>query len=257
MSIEIDSSFGLIEAFGVVDGDVVSLVGAGGKTTILYGIASELRRHNKSVITTTTTNMQTPRYATTMPPLVYAADEDDWLQTVRARVDRYGSAAVVGAQEREDKLKGLQPEQISLLRDLADCIVLEADGARGRSLKAPASYEPVIPEVTTLTVVVAGIDALGMPLDENIVHRLEKVCEITRAQPGTPITEEMFATALVIGYLDRIPNRSRSVFFLNKVDDAQLSLAESLGRALIASGASTVVFGEARSPHDCFYRMVS
>jgi hypothetical protein len=67
----------------------------------------------------------------------------------------------------------------------------------------------------------------------------------------------MFSTALVIGYLDRIPTGSRSIFFLNKVDDAQLRLAESLGRALIASGASTVVFGEARNPHDCFYRMVS
>ncbi len=255
MDVEIDSSFGLTEALKVVEGDVVSLVGAGGKTTTLYGIASELRRHGKTVITTTTTNMQTPRYATTMPPLVYAADEDDWLETVRVRVRRYGSATVVGAREREDKLRGLEPDKIALLRELADCVLLEADGARGRSLKAPASYEPVIPDVTTLTIVLVGIDALGLPLDENIVHRLEEVRKITGAQTGTPITEELIAKTLVKGYLDKIPRRSGRTFFINKVDDSQLRPAESIGRALIAIGASEVVFGQARNPHGCFYRM--
>jgi len=255
MDVKIDSSFGLVEALKVVEGDVVSLVGAGGKTTTLYGIASELRRHGKSVITTTTTNMQMPRYATTMPPLVYAADEDDWLETVRIRVGRYGSATVVGAREREDKIRGLAPEQIVLLRELADCVVLEADGARGRSLKAPASHEPVIPEVTTLTIVLAGIDALGLPLDENIVHRLDEVSEITGAQTGTPITEELIAKTLVTGYLDKIPHASGRTFFINKVDDSQTEPAESIGRALISMGASEVVFGQARTPHGCFYRM--
>lgn len=255
MDVHIDSRFGLTEALEIGKGDVVSLVGAGGKTTALYGIAGELRRRGQTVITTTTTNLQTPRYPTTMPPLVCAADEHDWLATVRARVGRYGSATVVGTRQREDKLRGVEPGQIELLRDLADCVILEADGARGCSIKAPASHEPVIPDVTTLVVILAGMDALGMPLEEPIVHRLEIVSRLTGAAPGAPVTEEIIAQTLMRGYRDRIPDGSRFCYFLNKVDDSLLNPAETVGRLLVAGGAPEVIFGQARQPHDCFYRM--
>jgi probable selenium-dependent hydroxylase accessory protein YqeC len=191
-----------------------------------------------------------------MPPLVYAAEEKDWLRTVRSRVGRYGSATVVGVREREDKLRGLEPERIRPLRDLADCVVIEADGARGRSLKAPAPHEPVIPDVTSLTVVLVGLDVLGMPLEERVVHRLDELVEITRAVPGAPITEELIATCLTKGYLPKIPRQSGRVFFLNKVDDSRLKPAETVGRLLIASGAPEVVFGQASRPNECFYRMI-
>jgi probable selenium-dependent hydroxylase accessory protein YqeC len=255
--IQIDSGFGLTDTLRISKGDVVSIVGAGGKTTILYGIVSELRHHGMTVITTTTTNMQTPRHTTTMPPLVYAEEEEDWMATVRKRVDQYGSATVVGVQEREDKLRGLRPEQIGSLRGLADCVLLEADGARGRSFKAPSSYEPVIPDVTTLTIVMVGLDVLGMPLEDSIVHRLEQVSVLTGATPGSPISEEVVAQALTMGYLDRVPEQSRCVFFLNKADDSRLKPAEKLGRLILSSGASEVVFGQAGFPNEIFYRMTS
>jgi probable selenium-dependent hydroxylase accessory protein YqeC len=256
VQVHINSSFGLVEALRIGKGDVVSFVGAGGKTTTLYSIAGELRRNGMTVITTTTTNMQTPRYATTLPPLVYAVEEEDWLRTVRARVDRYGSATVVRVAERDDKLRGLEPEQIRSLQDLADCVLLEADGARGRSLKVPAQHEPVIPDVTSLTVVLVGLDVVGMPLEDRIVHRLDELVEITGATPGAPVTEELIATALTKGYLPKIPRQSGRVFFLNKVDDSRLKSAEKLGRLLLSSGAPEVVFGQASQPSECFYRMI-
>ena len=43
---------------------------------------------------------------------------------------------------------------------------------------------------------------------------------------------------------------------MNKVDDTRLKPAESIGRILISSGAPEVIFGQARQPHDCFYRMM-
>jgi probable selenium-dependent hydroxylase accessory protein YqeC len=256
VQVHINSSFGIIEALRIEKGDVVSLVGAGGKTTTLYGINGELRRHGMTVITTTTTHMQTPQYATTLPPLVYAAEEKDWLRTVRDRVNRYGSATVVGAAEREDKLSGLDSEQVRSLQGLADCVILEADGARGRSLKVPAAHEPVIPDVTSLTVVIVGLDVLGLPMDAQHVHRLDELVEITGADPGTPVSEELIATALTKGYLPKLPRQSGRVFFVNKVDDSRLKSAENLGRLLLSSGAPEVVFGQAIQPNECFYRMI-
>ncbi len=255
MDVSIDSSFGLAEALRIVRGDVVSLVGAGGKTTALYGIVGELRRRNMTVITTTTTHMQTLEQATTMPPLVYAAEEADWRSTVKARVHRYGSATVVGVKLREDKLGGLEPDQIDTIRNLADCVILEADGARGRSLKAPALHEPVIPETTTLTVVLAGIDVLGKPLHDGFVHRVEEVSWLTGTAPGAPVTAETIALAMVDGYRSKVPSESRWLCFLNKVDDSGLEVAEEVGRALISAGAPEVVFGQAVRPNECFYRM--
>ncbi len=251
----IESRFGLADAFEVRAGDVLSLVGAGGKTTTLYGLVTELRRMGLSVVATTTTHTQTPDSPTTAPPMVFASEEDNWLQSVRARLDRYGAVTVVRARKRQDKLKGLEPEDIDPLRGMADCVIIEADGARGRSLKAPAPHEPAVPEWTTSTIIMAGIDVLGRRLDEDSVHRLEIVQELSGAAKGSRIVEEVIALALVRGYFPAIPKTSRKIVFLNKVDDARLTQAERVGELLLSAGAPEVIFGEAIQPNGCFYIM--
>ncbi len=255
MVMAIESRFGLADAFEVRGGEVVSLVGAGGKTTTLYGLVTELRRMGLSVVATTTTNMQTPDSPTTAPPMVFASEEDNWLQSVRARLDRYGAVTVVRARKRQDKLKGLEPEDIDPLRGMADCVIIEADGARGRSLKAPAPHEPAVPEWTTSTIIMAGIDVLGRRLDEDSVHRLEIVQELSGASKGSRIVEEVIALTVVRGYFPAIPKTSRKIVFLNKVDDARLKQAERVGELLLSAGAPEVIFGEAIQPNGCFYSM--
>lgn len=253
--IEIDSGFGLADALSVTAGDVVSLVGAGGKTTVLYSLATDLRRRGLTVVTTSTTNLQMPVAATTAPPLVVVEEEDNWLTTVKARLARYGSVTVIQRRERDDKLHGVEAVAIDPLRSLADCVVIEADGARGRSLKAPAEHEPVIPEETTLTIVLVGLDVLDQRLDADHVHRLEVVTSLSRTAPGTEVTEKVIADAVVKGYLPKIPKGSRHTVFLNKASDYRLRAAERLGERLLRGGVAEVVFGEASKPNECFYRM--
>ncbi len=253
--ISIDSDFGLIDTLRITKGDVISIVGGGGKTTTLFGIASELRRRGFTVVVTTTTHLQTPRSSTTMPPMVSTEENENWLEVVKAKIHVYGSATVVGKWERNDKLGGLEFDQIDSLRGIVDCVVLEADGARGRSLKAPASYEPVIPGRTRLTMAPAGLDVVGMPLEEKIVHRMEAILKLTKIFPGEPITERVVAETLARGYRSSIPANSRWVCFLNKAYDKRLRMAEKIGRLLIAEGVPEVIFGEAIQPQGCFYRM--
>ncbi|HJS74171.1 MAG TPA: selenium cofactor biosynthesis protein YqeC [Vicinamibacteria bacterium] len=252
--IRIDSGFGLVDAFRVAKGDVVSLVGAGGKTTVLYALSMELRRRGFSVVTTCTTHMQLPASGTA-PPLVVVEEEGNWLATVKARLAHYGSVTVIENRSREDKLRGLDPVMIDPLRSLADCVVIEADGARGRSLKAPADHEPVLAAETTLTVVIVGLDALGEPLHERFVHRVEVVKRLAKAPPASEVTNEVIAAAVVGGYLPKLPRGGRWLTFLNKASDDRLKAAEKLGEALLRRGAPEVVFGEAIRPHECFYRM--
>lgn len=253
--IEIDSGFGLVDALSVGAGDVVSIVGAGGKTTVLYALATELRKRGSSVVLTSTTHMQMPATGTTTPPLVVVGDEENWLTTVKARLARYGSVTVIQERCREDKLGGVDPVMVDPLRSLADCVVIEADGARSRSLKAPAEHEPVIPEETTLTIIVVGLDVLDHRLDEEHVHRLEVVTTLSGTAPGMEVTEGVIAAAVIKGYLPKLPKGSRHAVFLNKASDYRLGAAERVGERLLRGGVSEVVFGEALKPNECFYRM--
>ena len=254
--IYIDTGFGLVEAFSARKGDVVSFVGAGGKTTALFSLSLELRRRGLSVVVTSTTHMQVPIVSDmTTPPLVLTSEQDNWLLTVKANLARYGSVTVLEKRIRDDKLSGIEPVTVDPLRSLADCVLIEADGARGRSLKAPAEHEPVVAEETTLTVVVAGIDAIGLRLDEKNVHRLEVVTELSWTTRGMVITEEVMADALAGGYLPKVPGTSRCLCFINKVDDDRLKQAERVGELLVDRGFPKVVFGQARRPHELFYCM--
>ncbi|MEN6414525.1 MAG: selenium cofactor biosynthesis protein YqeC, partial [Veillonellales bacterium] len=88
-----------------------------------------------------------------------------------------------------DKVSGLLPAWIDQIakRNEDLFIFVEADGARGKWLKAPAVYEPVVPQSTAVTVGILNLQALGQPFSRRIVHRLELVLEIVRKQENSLI----------------------------------------------------------------------
>ena len=172
---------GLAEALGVSPG-VTSVIGSGGKTSLLAALARELPG---TVVLTTTTHI--------LPfggvPLVTSADADD----VRAALT--GSRVVcVGAQvEKNGKLAA--PELgIERLAALADHVLVEADGAHRLPLKAHAAWEPVIPACSARTVLVLGASGLGRPV-RDVVHRPDVFCELTGCAPDVPATPELVARA--------------------------------------------------------------
>src|SRR5262245_57009270 len=173
---------GLLEILGVGRGDLVAVAGAGGKTTLVYRLAREAREAGLRVVVSTTTHMGTLPEETT--GAVFLAADGDPGPALDDALRREKRATVLGPRVREDKLEGLPPERVDALRDRADLVLVEADGARGRSLKVPAPHEPVVPGRTSLLVVVAALDVLGAPLDEEKVHRLDRVLEATGRRAG-------------------------------------------------------------------------
>src|SRR6266516_6844029 len=89
---------------------LITIVGAGGKTTTMYSLASELAYRGKRVITTTTTQIFYPEPGET-DTLIVAADTPILLQEIRATWQKYRRLTVARAVLRTDKLAGLQPEQ--------------------------------------------------------------------------------------------------------------------------------------------------
>jgi probable selenium-dependent hydroxylase accessory protein YqeC len=238
---------GLLAAFGIARGDVVSVVGAGGKTTLVYGLAAEARTLGWRVLVTTTTHMGTLAEATTGPVLVEAesAIEADLARALATE----GRATVLGRRVRPDKLEGLPPERVDALAGTADLVLVEADGARGRSLKMPAVHEPVLPASTTLVIVVAALDVLGRPLDAAMVHRLDLVRAATGAAEGVPVTPALMAAGLAhpAGYSSRIRPGVRAGVFLNKADDDRALPAAAEVAALLRPPYAFVIAGSARA----------
>jgi molybdenum cofactor cytidylyltransferase len=208
----------LLDALGIGRGDVVAVAGAGGKTTLVYRLAQDARRAGLRVLATTTTHMGTLPEAVTGPVFVEA--EGDPLPGLDHALRVQGQATLLGRRVREDKLEGVPPERVDALARRADLVLVEADGARGRSLKMPAEHEPVVPRSTTLLLVLAALDLLDEPLEERWVHRLELVGDACGKLRGARLGPEDVVHALgsARGYPSRVPPGARAAVFLNKVE---------------------------------------
>jgi probable selenium-dependent hydroxylase accessory protein YqeC len=209
-----------LQCLGVRRGDVVAVVGAGGKTTLVYRLAADARTAGLRVLVTTTTHMGTLPESTTGPLLV--EEEGAESSAVASALASEGRATVLGRRIRDDKLEGLAPERVDALCAAADLVLVEADGARGRSLKVPAAHEPVLPRSTTLLVVLAALDVLGEPLTDERIHRLELVVAASGTAVGEAVDEDTVVACLrcARGYVSRLPHGARAAVFLNKVEDA-------------------------------------
>ncbi len=118
------------------------------------------------------------------------------------------------------KVLGVSNEQISSLTHMADHAIIEADGASGRPIKAPAPHEPVIPGIASLVIPVIGLDALFRPANSKNVFRLENFVEVTNSSPGSTITphEIGLLSNHPEGLLRNVPDSAMVTVFLNKID---------------------------------------
>jgi len=172
---------------------VVSVVGAGGKTSLIFAWARELASAGKNVVITTTTHMYRPERM-----------EEDGIRIV-----------VSDDPERPDKVSAPPAEVLDSLRDTADVVLIEADGSRRMPLKWPADREPVIPDYTDVTVCVAGLSALGRSTAD-VVYNAEGLPDVLKRE-----TADMNLIHAIVSSRDGGQKGVRGDFrvFMNQVDD--------------------------------------
>ena len=217
----------LIEQLGLQDARLIALCGAGGKTSLLYALGREWAVKKEKVALTTSTHIQAE-----LPEgcaLWDRPDEGELLSIWRA-----GFLPVAGRPAGR-KLKGPSDEMWAILRQNADRIVVEADGAACHPVKYPAVWEPVIPQYTDRVLVLCGISALDKPLHE-VCHRADLAIE-KGVLPDGPLTEAGMAALLVRGY-----GRYDPLFVLNQADDGALfARGETVASLLKAEGYESVI----------------
>ncbi len=191
-------------------GHIVSLVGGGGKTTLLYAMAAHCVRKSWRVLVMTTTHIR-------QPAACYAPDD-----AALAALWQAGHYAVIGTPAENGKLT-LPPQQLLRWMTQADAVFIEADGAKHHPCKVPAAHEPVLPPQSDIVLAVAGLSALGKPLLE-VCFRYETIRpQFLSAAPDAPLTPPMLAQLLASTQGGRKAVGDRQFYaVLNQADTPEL-----------------------------------
>lgn len=217
----------LYESVGLGTRELVSIVGAGGKTTTLLTLGEELASAGNKVILTTTTKMAPEQIA---DRVVWSADPDDVERQLEPGVPLF---VLLG--RTSNRVTGPSADAIDRIygSTSADYVIVEADGARTRSIKAPADHEPVIPTTSTTVMVVVGADALGQRF-QSVAHRLDRIAALTGRQADEVVTPAAAADVLLHpeGGLKAIPDTARVVTTITRVEPSNAASATELAALL-------------------------
>lgn len=235
----------LIESIELRPRETAALVGAGSMSSAILRMAAELREAGRTVVTTSTVfmpevNPSSPFYFLVEPDLRKA------LEQLPTLLEAHGHVRLAFEYIRADKIKGVEPGWVPAIAALpeVDNLIVEADGARHRPLKAPNEKEPALPPGVDVLLVTAGLDVLGKPLNEENAHRPELVGALTGLVEGDPVTPRVVAQVLASprGGLKNVPADARVWFLLTgwrpaNDEQAREMAALLLGQAPQAEGA--------------------
>jgi molybdenum cofactor cytidylyltransferase len=201
----------------------IAFVGAGGKTTAIFQLARNLPQ---PVIVTTTTHMGQWQIGLADRHIIA-----DTPQTLTSAIEEAQGVILVTGPISGDRTNPLSPSDLSILNQYCTAgqipLLIEADGARQKPLKAPALHEPNLPDFIDLVVVVAGLSGLAKPLNEGFVHRPELFSTLCEVAPDAVVRSKDLIRFLKHeqGGRKNIPSSARSVVLLNQADTLTLQAA--------------------------------
>lgn len=199
------------EAIGIKDKEVISIVGAGGKTSLMYALGKGFR--NEKVLLSTTTKILPPRF-----------DEVDFYgigQAVYLDISKNmksGSFLYANSLTKEGKVDSIPLEEIKKIKEDFDYIILESDGSKRKDLKGWSDNEPVISKETTITIGIFDMTTLNKKINEDLVHRLTRFLEITKAKENE-ILKSHHIVNMIFNEEGLFKNSlGRKILFINKVE---------------------------------------
>lgn len=198
---------------------LVCAVGAGGKKTTLYHLAST--NTGRVGLTSTVAHAAFPA---TLGAQVVVAPAAEIVPAVVAAAARHRFVAFALPSEKRARYSGVPLELLAQIRRDGgfDVLLVKSDGARMRWIKGPADDEPVLPSDADTVIPIVSARAIGQQLSEEIAHRPQRIAALTGAQIGDPIEPHHVGRLLAAadGALKGAgPARVRPL--LNMVDDLE------------------------------------
>jgi len=203
----------LKDLMGLRKGDVVSIVGAGGKSTLMYSLAEELRGEGKVLVSTTTKIFMPER------------GQYDYIvigQDGCNQFDKGNGIYVYGkAVSKENKVTGLDENILEREIPFFDYILIEADGSKRKPVKGWNDMEPVVISKTKKTIGVLNIEVIGKEINDDNVHRVEKFMDITNSKKNELITIEHI-TSLIFHHKGLFKDsKGEKILFINRVENQE------------------------------------
>ncbi|WP_348686183.1 selenium cofactor biosynthesis protein YqeC [Aeromonas bestiarum] len=198
---------------------LISLCGAGGKTSTLFWLAEYFYRQGKRVLITTSTRMFLPAQSH-YRELILEADPVRQLTRCQHLPDGPTLVALFSHLDRTSgKAVGPTPQQIDLIKGQQrfDIILVEADGAHHKLLKMPALHEPCIPSSSDWVIALVGGAMVGAKADPQQIHRWAELQSLCGIEAGEPLDWALFDRLLAHpqGVFKGTPARARRIWFIN------------------------------------------
>lgn len=169
-----------------IEQGITAVIGGGGKTTFLRVLGDELAKAGHRVLLCTTTKiLPFPELPNLISPTV---------EELSRELKKHRLVAIGAPVPGTGKLTA--PElSVEMLPTLADYVLVEADGAAGRPMKAHAPHEPVIPAGARQTIIIVGASGFGHPIQES-AHRPKQYASLAEASVLDVVTPEIEARVL-------------------------------------------------------------
>ncbi len=199
------------DVFKIKDKDVVSIVGSGGKTTLMNYLAKEFNK--RKVLVSTTTKIRIPSQGF-YDFIAFNKEEADAIKNINNK-----GIYVLGSKIKDNKLESFDLEYMKSITDNFDIVFLEADGSKEKYIKGWNEIEPVILDNTTITIGIINLEILGKLVNENNVHRVEQFMDLTGAKLNDVIEKEHLIAA-IRGEKGLFKNsKGRRILLINGVKD--------------------------------------
>ncbi len=163
------------EIFNIKKGDVISVVGSGGKTTLMFKLAEVLKEEYK-VLITTSAKIYKPSIGEY--DFLYINMKEYYASKICCNEKNSITVLSNGIDLDKNKLIGINDEELASVVNDFDIILIEADGSRGLPLKGWKSYEPPILNRTNKTIGVIPIDAVNTEINEKLIYGFDEFKKI-------------------------------------------------------------------------------
>jgi molybdenum cofactor cytidylyltransferase len=240
----------LCDALNLPLGTHLAIVGAGGKTSTLFHLAHTLPG---TILVTTTTHLGVSQVSFADQHYVITSPEELSYKALFSKKVNL----LTGLLTIDNRFRSPDETVLTKMHELAKernmYLLVEADGARTLSLKAPATHEPCIPVWCEVVIVCAGLSALGKPMTSEWVHRPEKFAALAHKGIGELITLPDIVRVLVHpeGGLKGIPPSACRIAFLNQADTQEMfAIAQEAVPGLLAGGYDGVYIGSLQKAPD-------
>lgn len=212
----------LAEIIDVNKDSIVTVVGAGGKTSLINYLANYYK-DSYSILLTTTTKIFPPK--------------EKFYDSLLMLKDKYkvitpkkNGVVVCGSHiNNEEKIVGLEFNDLDKLIPKFDLVLIEGDGSKMKKIKGWRNNEPVVHPKTLKVIGVLDITAYDMDINEENIHRLEELKKITPINQNRKITIENLYD-IVLSENGIFKNSiGEKMLFINKVEsDYYEELAKNL-----------------------------